>query len=366
MQYIRIVFIGVLLLASFAVGAQGVDSYQRSYKNGKDLYNLGKYELAMEAFKSLTRQDAGNPYTEYASFYYALSAFKAGQSNVAKDMLLQLNQKYPNWEKMDDVNYWLGLIYFDQGAHNMAMKSLSKIKSKPVKEDASEMEIYYLTQINDLEILKGLLQQNPYDHAVAEVLAMKISERPASAENTQLLDFLVNEFNLDKEKYAATGLKTSQKKDTYNVAVFFPFMKNELGDERNVRSNQFVLDTYEGIELAVQQLNEQGQKINLYAYDTQRDSATTAGILTKPEIRQMDLIIGPLYPATSKLVSAFTYKHKINMLNPLSSNSEVIGGNPMSFLFKPTVETQAKAAATYASEAFKENPKSYDHLWRDC
>lgn len=358
MQYTKLFFISACLLLTVAAQGQDKAAYQRSYQNGKGLFDLGKYEMAMEAFKPLTKQEAGNPFTEYASFYYALSAYKAGQEGVAKAMLLQINQKYPNWEKADDVYYWLTKVYFDMGAYDQGIKTSHKIKNQKVKEDVEGMKLHYLGQVSDIKMLKDLLQQNPYDLEVAKVLAREVSERPATGENSQLLDFLINEFELDKEKYEALGLEKSEKKAHYNVAVLFPFMTEELKEGRSVHPNQFVLDTYEGIRIAVEKLNAEGKKINLYAYDTKRDSAATAKILNRPELRQMDLIIGPLYPVTSRLASEFTYKYKINMLNPLSSNAAVIGGNPMSFLFKPTLETQAIAAATYASEAFKDNPKT--------
>lgn len=353
MRYNKALFIFTFLLISFGISAQDAASYEKSYKNGKDLYNLGKYALAMEALKPLTRQESGNPYQEHASFYFALAAFKEGQSNLAKDMFLQITQKHPNWVNLDEVYYWLSTIYFEQGAYDQALKASAKVKTKKRSEDLVEMKTHYLFAINDLERLKELLQQNPYDGEVANVLATKISERPASPPNTQLLDFLINEFKLDKEKYKSVGLEPSEKKSTYHVAVLFPFMEEELN--KDVKANQFVLDTYNGIVIAVEELKNQGKNIELHAYDTKRDSLTTANILKLPEIRQMDLIVGPLYPIPSKLVSDFTYKHKINMLNPLSTNSEVIGGNPMSFLFMPTLETQAKAAAEYITENFSDN-----------
>lgn len=357
MRYIRIFFLVASFFLAGELQAQDASSFQRSYENGKGLYNLEKYALAMEALKPLTREDPSNPYVTYASFYYALSALKLGQDNLAKNMLLQLNQKYPNWENADDVNYWLSAVYLKQGAHDQGIKAADKIKAKKAKADAELMAIHFLKEVNDIDVLKDLLQQNPYNSAVAKVLALKLGERPLDGENAQLLDFLINEFDLNKDEYVSAALSESRKKESYNVGVFFPFMVEDLSSERKV-TNQFVLDTYEGIRLAVEKLNENGKSINLYAYDTKKDSATTVGILSRPEIRQMDLIIGPLYPASSKLVSSYAYQHKINMVNPLSYNYEVIGGNPMSFLFKPTLETQAKAAALYASETFKENPSA--------
>src|SRR5690606_35927853 len=149
-----------------------------------------------------------------------------------RDMFLQIAQKYPKWNKLDEVYYWLGEIYLSEGEYDKGIKALSKIKNKEVKEDALAMEIHFLSQTNDFESLKDLLQQNPYDAGVARVLAKKIAEKPATPENKQLFEFLMSGFNLDANEYDMAKMRPSQKKDSYNVAVFFPFMLNDLESEK--------------------------------------------------------------------------------------------------------------------------------------
>ena len=69
-------------------------------------------------------------------------------------------------------------------------------------------------------------------------------------------------------------------------------------------------------------------------------------------MKHMDLIIGPLYPEPVKKVSEFAFNHRINMINPLSTNSEIVGNNPYSFLFMPSAESQAMVAADFAQTNF--------------
>jgi TolA-binding protein len=92
------------LLVSTAVAQV---NYQQQYSNGKLLFRNGKYNLAMETFKSLITYDQRNPFTEYASYYYALSAYNQGYGSVAKDMFSQIKKLYPNWDQIDEVNLWL-------------------------------------------------------------------------------------------------------------------------------------------------------------------------------------------------------------------------------------------------------------------
>ena len=88
----------------------------------------------------------------------------------------------------------------------------------------------------------------------------------------------------------------------------------------------------------------------MYAYDTRRDSAATAKILQREEMKSMDLIVGPFFSEPRKLVQEFSFKNKINMINPLSSDSDVIGASPYSFLLHPTNETTGRKMAEYVAK----------------
>ena len=81
----------VLALVVFTSSAQ---DFKREYRSAKDLFAAEKYSEAMIGFKALTVYDQDNPYTEYASYYYAVSAYRLGYSSVAKDMLLHIKKMY--------------------------------------------------------------------------------------------------------------------------------------------------------------------------------------------------------------------------------------------------------------------------------
>ena len=70
---------------------------------------------------------------------------------------------------------------------------------------------------------------------------------------------------------------------------------------------------------------------------------------------KMNLIIGPLYSSPVKLVSQYCLENKIFMINPLSSNNEIIDNNKYAMLFLPSNKTLAIKAAEYAKEKFKKN-----------
>src|SRR4051794_23927626 len=117
----------ICLSAGLITAATAQIDFNRQYFNGKDLYRTGKYNLAMETFKPLIPYDQNNRFSEYAAFYYALSAYNLNYKAVAKDMLNQLKTSHPKWDKMNEVNYWLGKIFLDTKDYFQALRILGLI-----------------------------------------------------------------------------------------------------------------------------------------------------------------------------------------------------------------------------------------------
>jgi hypothetical protein len=194
----------------------------------------------------------------------------------------------------------------------------------------------------------------PNIDGLAIILADKISDQPLMEQDRHLLLDIIEKFNLNKDRYNFIEEFESQIKDSYNVAVLLPFMLKDIVPSNLRRSNQFVLDIYEGIKIGLQRLERKGVQINVFAYDTEKNAQTTMDLIESGELDGMDLLIGPLYPETVKLISEFSLEKRINMFNPLSSNSDLIANNPFCFLFKPAHENMAYAASNFIKN-YKEN-----------
>src|SRR5690606_30410614 len=104
----------------------------------------------------------------------------------------------------------------------------------------------------------------------------------ADEKDVMLLNYLIQEFKIDREKLAGPGIK-SIKKAEYNVAVMFPFMTDKLPTDNSNRPNQFLLDMYQGIRIAADSLNKTGEKIKLFAFDTEKDPEKFKALLKDPE-----------------------------------------------------------------------------------
>lgn len=324
--------------------------YQRQYSNAKALFKDSKYQLAMEAFRPLVVYDQKNPFVEYASFYYAISAYRLSYETVARDMLLQIKQLYPSWDKMDEVNYWLARIHFDNQEYYRAMGMLKNISNKDMQEEIAQMKLYYFSRINSLETFQMLYREFPDDVIIGRAYAKLILNQPLATQDKDLLEQLIRKFKLPREEFAVADIPKSVKKKKYTVAVLLPFMANNLQPNLSRKPNQFVLDLYEGILLGLDSLTKRGVNIELLVFDTERSARTTESILKNPQLKEVDLIIGPLYREPIKLVQEFSAKNKINLINPISNDADIIELNPFSYLFNPSFETLARQSADYLAE----------------
>jgi ABC-type branched-subunit amino acid transport system substrate-binding protein len=346
------VLIGFLLLMVLPLYSQ---EYQQEYLQGKEFLENGRYSLAMESLKPLVRTERQNPLSKYAMYYYAVAAYKDGFPPLAKDMFLQVQELYPNWQQIDEVKLWLAKIYFEDNRYNQALNALSKIKNRRLKQQGQDMLKFHVFQINDLFLLEQLYDTNPNNEIIAYRYAKKLSEQPFQQRDQELLTRLINKFNFNSREFNAGVIKETVYKEVYKVAVMLPFVYETLDVDTRKKKNQFVLDIYNGIRMAARKLRSQGKDVEIFAYDTRRDYATTAEILEKDEMKSMDLIIGPLYPGPLQIVQDFVFRNKINMINPLSNNPDVINNNPFAFLFKPSYATLGNAIAEYAVEEVR-NP----------
>lgn len=338
----RYYFLAVLLLLSMFSYSQ---DNQTRYLAAKNFYKMEKYQAALEAFKPLLSESEDNPFVIYSHYFYALSALKAGKTEDARLMAKQLILKYPSWKQIDEAHFLLGAILFEQGKFKDALEEMDDL-GKGFAKDAEPLKAYYLDKMSSVESLKWLYQNFPTDKAVGTALAMKLVNNPCNEMDMMLLNYLVDEFKIDQNKLAGPPVKSIRKKE-YNVAVLFPFMTSRLPVGNVNRPNQFLLDMYQGINIAADSLSKAGYKINVYAFDTEKDVNKFTSLLNDSEIKKMDLIIGPVYPAHLPVVADFAKKYNIHVVSPFSTDTSITVNNPFPFLYKPSSEHQAEELASY-------------------
>ncbi len=128
----------------------------------------------------------------------------------------------------------------------------------------------------------------------------------------------------DSELFTANKLKSKKKIETIKAAVILPFMLNESKKGESIR----MVEYYEGFLLAVDSLKRTGVSIDLYTYDSGSNDSSIKSILTKSEMKDMDVIFGPLYQDQIPALASFTQKHHIRLVIPFTSKDTEVFKNP--------------------------------------
>jgi hypothetical protein len=327
---------------------------KRQYRHARQLFDSKDYGLAMEAFKPLIVYDKNNPSPEYSSFYYAVSAYELGYKAVAKDMFLQVRNLYPHWDQSHEVNYWLAKLYFDQREYFQGLHILHELHAGQLTEDIALMKRHYLAQIDDPETMQMAMEEYPTDPEIARALARLLGREAFKPSARRTFDSLVSVYNFRPEEFNINEGLISVKKDKYVVSLLFPFMTSTLMPVPNAhRPNQSVLEMYQGMKLAVDTLATMGIHIDLRSYDTERDQSALKKVLDAPELKNSDVLVGPLFTDQVKMVRDFSLANQIAMINPVLNTADYYKENPYAMLFQPSHQTMGERAAEVLNTAIR-------------
>jgi tetratricopeptide (TPR) repeat protein len=338
----RILLLFVVFLQTFLLFAQ--QDWKGDYTRAKQVYDLQKYGIAMEYFLPLTSPDETNPYASYAQYYYALSAFKVVKYNEARQMLLQLINRDPNWKQKNEAEYLLACVYFEMKNYQFAMTSLSQVNG--MESSVLTCKQSYYSKIEPIDTLAKLQRIYTTDKELAKALFNKLAVYPVNSKNNMLYEYLAQDFKFEKIKKSVNYVK----KQEYHVAVIFPFSLSEPISEHP--RNSYVDEMYQGILGAIDSLKKQGVNVIVHPYDVDRDVLTVQKIIAYPEFKNMDLIIGPLFPTLIPYVTSFGEKNNIPVINPISLNSSIVENTTQVLLFQPTLESIAGDVSSFAKSNF--------------
>lgn len=157
-----------------------------------------------------------------------------------------------------------------------------------------------------------------------------------------------------KMEEAARRLK--EKKTDFKIAYLLPFLSNRfnpLDINLDPRSELF-LQFYEGARLALDSFHHANHSVNLeiFTYDTQASPTKVTEILKRPELQEMDLIIGPYRSVNIAKVADFTRQHQQIMISPFSSEGNQTTNNPRFIQFTPSLKAHSRAMMQDIHEQF--------------
>ena len=118
--------------------------------------------------------------------------------------------------------------------------------------------------------------------------------------------------------------KVSERISTIKAALILPFLPD--GATRSEAAK--MVEYYEGFLMAVDSLKRTGTSIDLYTYSSGPETASLNSILGKSEMKDMDIIFGPLHQQHIKPLAEFANKNGIRLVIPFTSKDNTVFRNP--------------------------------------
>ncbi|MCF6240676.1 MAG: LysM peptidoglycan-binding domain-containing protein [Bacteroidales bacterium] len=223
--------------------------------------------------------------------------------------------------------------------------------------------LFSISQKYDVDI-ESIKRLNPetYDNALRINQVLKIAKNSFSKNETLLIDHNYVEdykyFDKDPLYFEESGV-TPCKNFKYNslmsfkIALMLPLYLNDNSISvqqtgKFYKSSKNFFEMYQGMLLAAERMKKMGLSVEFFVYDTEGRKDKVQNILSKPELIDADLIIGPVYSKNFQLASDFAKQHRINIVSPVPLSSNIIvRSNPFVFMANPSVESKVAILAKH-------------------
>ena len=340
--YIQVIAQGVVIPKSAdIVVIKGKSYYLHTVQPGQTLYSICKtYGVDVEELKAQNDKKDNNlslyevikipfvePFVEQDEKYYYYRVAKG-------ETLYSISRQYGIKPKRL-------LKYNTQYAHNEPLAVGAVIRLPLSEIDRSKLK----TTVQPVMVEKRVTEEKTEKKEVKEETITLV--KPERGDETRLVvvkdtlpvgagKMVVQDAKQGVSDYLAGGVMSADP--FVKIALLLPFSAKEyplyldsLGGVQTVtisaRVEQF-LDFYEGVLLAVDSLKNQGYKIDLHVYDTERNPEKIVVLAKELDYLRPDLIIGPVYGSVYKAVLDNLENKHIPVVYPLSSRSEGFGRYP--------------------------------------
>lgn len=318
---------------------QGKSYYLHTVQPGQTLYSICKaYGVDVETVKTLNHKKDNNlslyevlniPYTEPfvqqdGKYYYHKVAKGetvysiSRQYDIKPKRLLKFNPEYSHNEPLsvgavvklplDEID--LSFLKQTVAKQTVVTPPATKPEEKKVTKDEITMEV------------KPIAEAKP--HPVTDTLPVKPRDVTPSADRKEVPEY-ISEVIMPANPFVKVALLLPFSAKEY--PLYQDSLKGYQAVSISSRSEQFI-SFYEGVLLAVDSLKNQGYKIDLHVFDTERSSEKMLAMTEEINSLRPDLIIGPVYGSVYKTMAENLDNKDIPMIYPLSSRSENFGQYP--------------------------------------
>ena len=320
----------VLLVLSFIFSAAFAVAQQppAAYLKAKSDLDTKEYALAKDGFAPFLDEATYGVLSYYAAFYCSEAALQLGQAPQAIELLTSLKVK--DWSKSEEVTYLLALAYFQNKQLVEGLRVLKGITNEPFLSKGYRASFENLKTASSNFLITNLAEFKENQGFTAALAYLLQQKSIMSAAERGTLNQLIQ-----------SGSQAVLKDKVLDVVVILPFTSNSTQAISSLETNNFLLELYQGITLEVASLKAKGVAIKLHTFDSKRDLNYLNALVKDPTVLAADVIVGPIYPEESELISEFAELQKIPFVHPLSNLGDRFEESQFSYFFRPSLNSLA-------------------------
>jgi hypothetical protein len=347
MREIKRIVTVVLFFSSFQASAQ--TDWEKQYEYAKTLVDENRYDAAAQILKPILKEEPGNDYALYSQYLYSYTLFQQNKYSEARDMLLQLKQKHTDWKEYPKVNWLLATTYAQLKEYRKSVTLAQQVSA--ITTGLEEWKSEYYPLIQPLDTVLAVQKTFPLDLKLAEVTYQQVYAKP-DVKYKAITKTLEKEYGFKPPVKQRKPFK-NEVKNRYHIAALFPFQWKDIDISASQRGNQYVLDLYAGMQIALDSLNsyKKATPLELHAYDTEKDANTVGRIVKYNEWKMVDVAVGPLFPEQFNYIKDLPEMENKTLISPMSSNAKY-AENTGSYLYKASIEAIVDCMAGYATANF--------------
>ncbi len=227
---------------------------------------------------------------------------------------------------------------------------VSSLNKEEIKKETADKK-YNLHTVAEKETLYGISKQ--YNVSLDDLLNLNPELKSRSVKVGEVIRISSKPSSYTEATANEAGKSQPVYTDgkTIKIAFLLPFM---LDSEEHVQASDKFFDFYQGALLAIDSLKKTGVSVDVYTYDTDRNLDKIQQILLAPELKTVNLIIGPAYTEQIKPVADYAKANRIKLVIPFSSKTEETLTNDFVCQFNTSQDVLNEEAIDIFTSAFKD------------
>lgn len=152
-------------------------------------------------------------------------------------------------------------------------------------------------------------------------------------------------------------VKPVKKFTEANISLLVPFKLNQLNLETATKTQleraDMAIDFYQGVKLGIDSAASLGLNFRLNVLDSRDDNSQVAALLKKENLKNSDLIIGPVFPEGIKYMTNYAIANNVMVISPLAASRPNDFDNPNLISIVNHIDQHAVKIADYIAKNYQ-------------